>query len=34
MDIEDSPRLVTEIEMLKVVFYLVRRERAVREEAS
>jgi hypothetical protein len=34
MDIEDSQRLITEIEMLKVVLYLVRRERAVREEAS
>jgi hypothetical protein len=29
MDIEDSQRLITEIEMLKVVLYLVRRERAV-----
>ena len=34
MDIEDSQRLVTEIEMLKVVLYLVRRERVVREEAA
>jgi hypothetical protein len=34
MDIEETQRLVTEIEMLKVVLYLVRRERAVREEAS
>jgi len=34
MYIEDTQRLVTEIEMLKVVLYLVRRERAVREEAS
>lgn len=35
MHIEDTQRLVTEeIEMLKVVLYLVRRERAIREEAS
>ena len=34
MYIEDTQRLVTKIEMLKVVLYLVRRERAVREEAS
>jgi hypothetical protein len=35
MHIEDTQRLVTgEIEMLKVVLYLVRRERAGREEAS
>jgi len=29
MHIEDMQRLVTEIEMFKVVLYLVRRERAV-----
>jgi hypothetical protein len=34
MHIADTERLATEIEMLKVVLYLVRRERAVREEAS
>jgi hypothetical protein len=35
MHIEDTQRLVTgEIEMLKVVLYLVRRERAGREEAG
>jgi hypothetical protein len=34
MHIEDTQRLVAEIEMLKVELYLVRREKAVREEAS
>jgi hypothetical protein len=28
MDIEDSQRLITEIEMFKVVLYLVRREKS------
>ena len=33
MHIEDTQRLVTEIGMLKVVLYLVRRERAVRRRS-
>jgi len=34
MDIEDSQRQVTKIEMLKVVLYLVRRERATRKKLA
>jgi hypothetical protein len=33
MHIENTERLVTEIEMLKVVFYLVSRDKRTRQEA-
>jgi len=33
MHIEDTQRLVTEIEMLKVVFYLMSRDKRTRQEA-